>query len=160
MKIDFDSVAGRELREDEEPIEKKDKPWKYRHIEKKYNHPGVYCIKINNKVLYVGKSIDMKSRVFTHRQEIRQGTEEKKYQILSEALKRGERIDFDVLYTSTLEDIEEAKADIKEREDYYINYYLPPLNKQIPKHKDFDKQVSLLPQVNNYQDALALAIEQ
>ena len=32
----------------------------------KYEHPGIYCIKINEKIVYVGKSRNMLQRIAEH----------------------------------------------------------------------------------------------
>lgn len=29
----------------------------------KYEHPGIYCIKVDDRMVYVGKSVDMLERV-------------------------------------------------------------------------------------------------
>jgi hypothetical protein len=33
---------------------------------RKYKHPGIYCIKINGDIVYVGKSLDMLERLAGH----------------------------------------------------------------------------------------------
>ena len=50
----------------------------------KYEHPGIYCIKMNDKIVYIGKSRNMLERVAAHYVGIRCGTE-RKYRILAEA---------------------------------------------------------------------------
>jgi excinuclease UvrABC nuclease subunit len=34
-----------------------------RGLSQKYEYPGIYCIKVNHNVVYVGKSINMLKRV-------------------------------------------------------------------------------------------------
>lgn len=63
----------------------------------KYEHAGIYCIKIDDEVVYIGKSGNMLRRIASHYANIQMGTE-KKYRILAEARRRGHSITFDVLY--------------------------------------------------------------
>ena len=41
----------------------------------KYKHPGIYAIKINNIIVYVGKSTNMLKRIAEHISEIKHGTQ-------------------------------------------------------------------------------------
>ena len=50
----------------------------------KYEHPGIYCIKIDNQIVYIGKSRNMLVRIAEHYVGIKQGSE-RKYRILAEA---------------------------------------------------------------------------
>ena len=63
----------------------------------KYEHAGVYCIKVDDYIVYIGKSMNMLRRVAQHYAGIQCETE-KKYRILSEARRKGHAITFDVLY--------------------------------------------------------------
>ncbi len=63
----------------------------------KYEHPGIYCIKLDDEIVYIGKSMNMLKRVASHYAHIQMG-DEKKYRILSEAQRKGHEITFDVLY--------------------------------------------------------------
>ena len=65
----------------------------------KYEHAGIYCIKIDGKIVYIGKSMNMLKRVSEHYVCIKAG-KEKKYRIIAEAQRKGHSVDFDVLYTS------------------------------------------------------------
>lgn len=93
----------------------------------KYNHPGVYCIKINQKIVYIGKSKQMDIRLANHMCNINKHStewQEHKYEVLRQALNSGFTIGFDVLYQGDSFDYEEG---------FYIRKYKPPLNYQIPK---------------------------
>lgn len=50
----------------------------------KYEHAGIYCIKIDGEIVYIGKSINMLKRVAQHYVGIKTGSE-KKYRIMAEA---------------------------------------------------------------------------
>lgn len=50
---------------------------------KKYERAGIYCIKVNNQIVYIGKSMNMLWRVAQHYVGIKTGSE-KKYRILAE----------------------------------------------------------------------------
>lgn len=64
----------------------------------KYEYPGIYCIKLNERVVYIGKSQNMLERIAAHYVGINSGSE-RKYRIIEEAAKKlGCRIQFDVLY--------------------------------------------------------------
>lgn len=63
----------------------------------KYEHAGIYCIKVDEQIVYVGKSANMLRRIAQHYAGVQMGSE-KKYRILSEARRKGHSINFDVLY--------------------------------------------------------------
>ena len=151
-EFDFDKVTGRE------PISDREKPHYPDKVKEKYNFSGIYCICIDNKVLYVGQSLNMYGRLWDHMKQIRDSAE-KKYKILREAQYDGCTITFQPLYYCKRVREDAVKRELNEREGYFINYYLPPLNKRIPAHEKFEKQTNLLNQVNDYKDALALAKE-
>ena len=102
----------------------------------KYEHAGIYCIKIDDKIVYIGKSSNMLRRVAQHYAGIRMGTE-KKYRILQEAQRKGRSINFDVLYYAKSKGSINRMAEIGEKEGEYIRQYLPILNTQIPKEDDW-----------------------
>ena len=56
---------------------------KRKGLAKKYEHAGIYCIKVNNQIVYIGKSMNMLWRVAQHYVGIQTGSE-KKYRILAE----------------------------------------------------------------------------
>lgn len=48
----------------------------------KYDHPGIYCIKANNEIIYIGKSTNMMWRVAEHLDGIRKAKTQK-YQLIA-----------------------------------------------------------------------------
>ena len=66
----------------------------------KYNHAGIYCIKLDNQIVYIGKSTNMLYRVAEHYVGIQTGSETK-YRILAEAARKNHSITFDVLYDAS-----------------------------------------------------------
>ncbi len=113
----------------------------------KYGHPGVYSITVNGEIVYIGKARDMASRVAYHLFKIVEGewsspAEQFKYGELRKVKNFGYDINFNVLYASVLTGEEEKKIiddDIGPQEAYYINKYLPKLNKQIPCLDNYHK---------------------
>lgn len=107
----------------------------------KYRHAGIYCIKIDTDIVYIGKSANMLRRIAEHYVGIKTGSE-KKYRILAEARRRGHPITFDVLYYAKSKGIPNQLAEIGEKEGEYIRNYMPILNTQIPKAEDWNKYES------------------
>lgn len=85
----------------------------------KYRHAGIYCIKIDADIVYIGKSANMLRRIAQHYAGIKKGTE-KKYRIISEAERKGHPIAFDVLYYAKSRRLAERLAEIGEKEGEYI----------------------------------------
>lgn len=104
----------------------------------KYEHPGIYCIKINEKIVYVGKSRNMLQRIAEHYVGIK-AEKEKKYRIMAEAQRKGHSIDFDVLYYATARTPSAIIEEIGEKEGEYIRRHTPILNTQIPKAENWKK---------------------
>ena len=104
----------------------------------KYEHAGIYCIKIDGKIVYIGKSANMLRRIAQHYVGIRQGNE-KKYRIISEAERKGHPITFDVLYYAKSRRLVDKLVEIGEKEGEYIRLHTPILNTQIPKAEDWKK---------------------
>lgn len=111
---------------------------KQRGYAEKYEHAGIYCIKIDDEIVYVGKSTNMLKRVSAHYAHIKSG-DEKKYRILSEAQRKGHAINFDVLYYAKKKRYNAVKEEIGQKEGEYIRKYKPVLNTQIPKEEDWHK---------------------
>lgn len=114
----------------------------------KYDHPGVYRIMVNGEIVYVGKARNMADRIANHMYLIKEGVHTTegtkfKYRELKHAMDNGYYISFDVLYTSSIvytEDTrQEVDDDIGPKEAYFINYFMPKLNKQIPDLNDYHK---------------------
>lgn len=98
---------------------------------------GIYSIKIQGQIVYIGKSTNMLNRIAQHTKDYQADTKlhnSNKYQILSKAWERDQPIEFDVLYYATKSEPEE---EIGEVEGILIRHYLPILNYQIPKQEDW-----------------------
>ena len=104
----------------------------------KYDHAGIYCIKIDDTIVYIGKSHNMLKRVSQHYAAI-QGQTEKKYRIFAEAQRKGHSINFDVLYHAAETYYPAVKNEIGQKEGEYIRQYKPILNTQIPREDDWRK---------------------
>ena len=102
----------------------------------KYEFAGIYCIKIDNDIVYIGKSHNMLKRVAQHYVGIKSQSE-LKYRILAEAQRKGHTINFDVLYYATQSGYNAVKDEIGTKEGEYIRKYKPVLNTQIPKETDY-----------------------
>lgn len=102
----------------------------------KYEHAGIYCIKIDNQIVYIGKSANMLRRIAQHYAGIQQGTE-KKYRIISEAERKGHPITFEVLYYAKSRRRLDKLVEIGEKEGEYIRKFKPILNTQIPKAENW-----------------------
>lgn len=111
---------------------------KRKGLAEKYEHPGIYCIKIDDTVVYIGKSRNMLKRIANHYVNIKTEAE-KKYRIMAEAQRKGHSISFDVLYYATARTPSAIKEEIGKKEGKYIRQYLPPLNTQIPKAENWQK---------------------
>lgn len=101
----------------------------------KYQKPGIYCIKVGEMVVYVGKSRNMLERIYNHFRSILNTnlTKTKKYVILREIMNAGYVINFDVLQDcSGMTDDE-----LGEIEGEYIRAFNTDLNQQIPLKGDY-----------------------
>ena len=102
----------------------------------KYEYAGIYCIRIDQNIVYIGKSTNMLRRVAQHYVGIQNETE-KKYRILAEARRKGHSINFDVLYYAKSRNYVDKLNEIGEKEGEYIRKYNPILNTQIPKEENW-----------------------
>lgn len=57
---------------------------KRKGYDKKFEYAGIYCIKLDNRIVYIGKSHNMLKRIAYHYVGIKKQSE-KKYRILAEA---------------------------------------------------------------------------
>lgn len=98
----------------------------------KYGHSGIYSISIEDKLVYIGKSRDMLTRLAAHIDAT--GTDpSNKYKVLQKAREEGYKIKFDVMRYCELDNDDE----LGEAEAELINKHMPPLNYQIPKIGDY-----------------------
>ena len=80
----------------------------------------------------------MLERVAQHYVGIKRGSE-RKYRILAEAQRKGQRIGFDVLYYAKSSGKRDIANEIGEKEGEFIRKFRPILNSQIPKEEDWHK---------------------
>ena len=111
---------------------------KRKGLANKYEHAGVYCIKIDSNIVYIGKSGNMLRRIAQHYVGIKMGTE-KKYRIMAEAERKGHPITFDVLYYAKSRRYGDKLAEIGEKEGEFIRKHNPILNTQIPKAEKWER---------------------
>lgn len=110
----------------------------------KYDHYGIYCIKVDNKIVYVGKSRNMLKRIAQHMWEIENNEKKNMYCVLRELRHLHHHLAFDVL--ETIEESGEQQEDddkIGFAEARLIRHYLPCLNTQIPhmdNYRSYDTQ--------------------
>ena len=105
----------------------------------KYEYPGIYCIKLNERVVYIGKSLNMLERIAEHYVGINTGSE-RKYSIIKEASQKLNcPVAFDVLYNAQKTNNEDVIDEIGQKEGELIRQYRPLLNTQIPKAEDWRK---------------------
>lgn len=104
--------------------------------EKEFRHAGVYCIKANDEILYIGKSDDMLRRLAEHYVGIKTRSEQK-YDILATIKKRGYRVSFRVMYNAVEWEPSAIEEEIGRKEGELIRAYMPALNTQIPKEENW-----------------------
>lgn len=98
----------------------------------KYDHYGIYCIKVDGKIVYVGKSRNMLKRVAQHMYEIEYNKKKNMYLVLKE-LKSTHHVGFDVLTETTEGNDDEMGI----AEAYAIRHHSPCLNVQYPKIENY-----------------------
>lgn len=110
-------------------------------IKEKYRGAGIYSIKIDDILVYIGKSQDLLERVAEHIAEIQNINQHSsnKYKVLAQAQRMGHKVSFDILYYSPFTSGNDMLDDIGYREGEYIREYLPFLNTQIPNENDYKK---------------------
>lgn len=100
----------------------------------KYDCYGIYCIKVDNKIVYVGKSRNMLKRVAQHMAEIDYNEDKNMYRVLRE-LRSSHSLSFDVLCETTDGNDDEMGY----AEAYAIKHHQPCLNIQFPHLDDYHK---------------------
>lgn len=120
-------------------------------ILKDYDFPGVYAISVNDKVVYVGKSRNLKRRLFQHCFNIKYydnpniaSDKLQLYRLLNYIKFLGYHIHFEVLFKAAVEPttpLDWIDFRIGIQEAFYIRYYKPCLNINIPYLLDYYKCV-------------------
>ena len=102
----------------------------------KYQKPGCYCITIDNRIVYIGKSVNIYHRFNQHRSRMysESNTKQKNlYLVLRLAKRYNKQVSLYPLYWSQKTEEDKIKLDITLHEAALIRKYLPPLNAEIPK---------------------------
>ena len=102
----------------------------------KYEHPGIYCIKLRDQIVYIGKSQNMLERIAAHYVGVKTGSE-RKYRLLAEAQRKGYPVQFDVFYYAKETKRTDIIEEIGQKEGELIRQYRPILNTQIPKEENW-----------------------
>ena len=102
----------------------------------KYNYKGIYCIKIDDEIVYVGQSMNIYKRVIAHMNHIIRNFDKEdkewKYDRLRDYWKLNKTIKYDILYKINNKI---SKKELLELEKFYIDLYKPKLNKEY-RNKD------------------------
>ena len=104
----------------------------------KYDHAGIYCIRLDNRIVYIGKSVNMLERVAQHYVGIQYGNKEK-YRIMAALQKEGHPVKFDVVFDASSTTRLDIDEEIGYMEGVFLRKYRPVLNTQIPKEEDWRK---------------------
>lgn len=101
--------------------------------EKYDNKMGLYLIKIEDKLVYIGKSNNILYRIANHLflTENLQYTKSHKYHIFNQCIQSGKNISFDILQLC------DNEQELGEEEGRYIRFWMPVLNYQIPKEENY-----------------------
>lgn len=104
------------------------------------NKCGIYCMKVNGHIVYIGKAGDagfyhrwISHIANTFEPEFADHYYMSMYTVLRSAIQTyHQSIEFDILEEVCAVDGKVDARHLKEREDYWIMKYLPPLNTQTP----------------------------
>ena len=103
-----------------------------RYVKTKYIKPyldksGIYCIKIDGVIIYIGKADNLLKRILSHQVNTELGLPEHKYDVFRGIIQQGYTLCFEVL------EYVPNKADLRIVEGKWIRKYVPIMNYQIPK---------------------------
>lgn len=103
-----------------------------RYVKTKYIKPyldksGIYCIKIDGVIIYIGKADNLLKRILSHQVNTQLGLPEHKYNVFRGIIQQGYTLCFEVL------EYVPNKADLRIVEGKWIRKYMPIMNYQIPK---------------------------
>lgn len=99
------------------------KPWYWDLIPvEKYLVSGIYCIKVAGVLVYIGKSVNVHSRICAHMYNIENNKKENKYNILRYFHNSGYDISFDLILTEQDETrLKLTEQEIIERDGPILN---------------------------------------
>lgn len=103
-----------------------------RYVKTKYIKPyldksGIYCIKIDGVIIYIGKADNLLKRILSHQVNTELGLPEHKYDVFRGIIQQGYTLCFEVL------EYVPNKKNLLIVEGKWIRKYIPIMNYQIPK---------------------------
>lgn len=103
-----------------------------RYVKTKYIKPyldksGIYCIKIDGVIIYIGKADNLLKRILSHQVNTELGLPEHKYNVFRGIIQKGYTLCFEVL------EYVPNKKNLLIVEGKWIRKYMPIMNYQIPK---------------------------
>lgn len=103
-----------------------------RYVKTKYIKPyldksGIYCIKIDGVIIYIGKADNLLKRILSHQVNTELGLPEHKYDVFRGIIQQGYTLCFEVL------EYVPNKKNLLIVEGKWIRKYVPIMNYQIPK---------------------------
>ena len=103
-----------------------------RYVKTKYIKPyldksGIYCIKIDGVIIYIGKADNLLKRILSHQVNTELGLPEHKYDVFRGIIQKGYTLCFEVL------EYVPNKKNLLIVEGKWIRKYMPIMNYQIPK---------------------------
>lgn len=103
-----------------------------RYVKTKYTKPyldksGIYCIKIDGVIIYIGKADNLLKRILSHQVNTELGLPEHKYNVFRGIIQQGYTLCFEVL------EYVPNKKNLLIVEGKWIRKYMPIMNYQIPK---------------------------
>ena len=103
-----------------------------RYVKIKYIKPyldksGIYCIKIDGVIIYIGKASNLLKRILSHQVNTELGLPEHKYDVFRGIIQKGYTLCFEVL------EYVPNKKNLLIVEGKWIRKYMPIMNYQIPK---------------------------
>ena len=99
----------------------------YKHQKPHLDKAGIYCIKIDGIIIYIGKASNLLKRILAHQVNTELNLPEHKYDVFRGIIQKGYTLCFEVL-----EYVPNVK-DLKVIEGKWIRKYIPIMNYQIPK---------------------------
>lgn len=100
---------------------------KTRYIKPYLDKSGIYCIKIDGVIIYIGKADNLLKRILSHQVNTELGLPEHKYDVFRGIIQQGYTLCFEVL------EYVPNKKNLRIVEGKWIRKYMPIMNYQIPK---------------------------
>lgn len=98
-----------------------------KHQKPHLDKAGIYCIKIDGVIIYIGKASNLLKRILAHQVNTKLNLPEHKYDVFRGIIQQGYTLCFEVL------EYVPNKKDLLVIEGKWIRKYVPIMNYQIPK---------------------------